>query len=227
MAALTLARDILRVTRKYAPDISPHVVPGHLANYYRSGVQLNNVAFENSRHRKIHMEVALVGMVKHHHVNFFPRPQYDAPIVTMDLVTVGKTATYALFDPSPVTNNLSLPPEYEDALKDLQERHGMESTPRKNLRPWAREIFSRRCVVQKEHIDQEAFCAYVLGCIAMHLEYCNTLEPSKDHLRIRANHMRYCRMQLKNERMRTTLASAFEGDLQLTNEYMNTVLFDC
>ena len=225
--ASSLPRDIVRTCRKHAKDISPHIIPSHLTNIYSPGVQLNNIAFENRHHRKIHVEVAHIGMVKHVHSTFYPRPQFDAPILTLDLITVGNTSTYALFDPSPVTNDLSLPYDYNDALKDLQAQFEITPTPRKEFQPWGREILSRQCVFRRQHIDQPVFCAYVLAAIAMHLDYCKTLDPSPDYRRIRENQSRYCRMQLKNDRIRSTLTSAFGGNLQKANEYMNVMLFDC
>lgn len=220
-------RDIIRTIRKSSPDVSPHMLPCDLANVYRPGIQIHNTAFENRIHRKLHVETASLGMVNVVHAVMYPRPQYDAPILAMDLVAVNEVPTFGIVDACPVTDELRLPREYEGPMLDLQKKYGLASVPRAAMPDWGREIFSDACIIQRAPIDSPAFRAYALDLLALHLEYCSILEPSTYHRRIRKNHSRFCRMQLKNWKTRSALASALGGDLTFANEYMNRVMFDC
>lgn len=224
----TFGKNIIRTVRTCSPDVSRYTLPYHLATLYRPGVLLENIAFENSVHRKLHIEEARLGMMHVVHSVMYPRPQYDAPILAFDLVTVGNTPVFGIADTCPVTDDLRLPEDYRDAITDLQTQYGFTPTPRDHMPGWGRDIFSDRCVIQRKGgIDAEAFCAYGMDLLGMHLEYCALLDPTTDYLRIRRNQSRFCRMQLKNDKTRSSLASAFGGDLALANEYMNRVMFDC
>ena len=225
--AITLSRDIVRTIRKHAPDVSPHPLPTHLANIYKPGVQLNNLAFENNVHRKLHVSTAHQSMVRVVHATLYPRPRFDAPIVSVDVVSVGAQPTYAMVDTFPVSDNLHLPEDYHDAVVDLQSRFGVQPVHRSSLPLWAREICSNRVIMVDRPFDSNAMCDYIVNLCAMHLEYCKGVEASRDYRRIRMNHLRFCRGQLKNTRIRTALASSFSGGLIQANEYMNKVCFDC
>lgn len=223
------SRDLVRVIRKCSPDVSVHTLPRDFANMYKPGVQINNVAFENSLHRKLHIEAAQLGMVHVTHAVMYPRPRFDVPIVAMDLVTVGNTPTFGIVDACPVTDDLRLPEEYRKTLETLRMKYGFQAVARETMPAWGQAIFSDECVMQRKGhgvLDGNLFCSYALDVLAMHLLYCKDLEPSRDHRRIRQNHSRFCRYQLKNDRTRALLASSLGGDLALANEYMNRVMFD-
>ena len=225
--SITLSRDIVRTIRKCVPDVSPHALPTHLANIYRPGVQLNNLAFENGVHRKLHVSTAHQSMVRVVHATMYPRTRFDAPILSVDFVSVGAQPAYAMVDTFPVTDHLHLPEEYRDAVVDLQSHFGFEPVRRSALPTWAKDICSNRCIVVERPFDSNAMCEYIIQLCAMHLEYCKGLEASRDYRRIRMNHLRFCRGQLKNTRIRSSLASSFSEDLIGANEYMNKVFFDC
>jgi hypothetical protein len=225
--AITLSRDIVRTIRTCAPDVSPHALPTHLTNIYKPGVQLNNLAFENGIHRKLHVSTAHQSMIRIVHTTLYPRPRFDAPIVSVDFVSVGAQPTFAMVDTFPVTDDLHLPEQYQDAVVDLQSRFGVQAVHRSALPTWGKEICSDRVVMVDRPFDSNAMCEYILALCAMHLDYCAGLEASRDYRRIRMNHLRFCRGQLKNTRIRTALASSFCGDLIHANEYMNKVFFDC
>lgn len=221
-----VAKSLVRTIRQHCPDVSPHPLPPPLSNVYRPGVSLNNVAFENGVHRKLHVEYARIGVIDVAHAVMYPRPLFDAPILAMDLVSVGNKGSFCILDACPVTDDLSLPADYSDALNDIQRRYGMVPASRVGVPEWGAAIFSTQCVLRRQGVDVDAFLAYATACLIMHLEYCTTLRPSRDQARIRRNHARFCRMQLQNERTRSTLASALGGDVRMANEYMTKVMFD-
>lgn len=225
--SIGIPRDIVRTIRKHAPDVSPHALPLHLANVYKPGVQLNNLAFENNIHRKLHVSTAHQSMIRVVHATLYPRPRFDVPIVSADIISVGARATFVMVDAFPTTDDLLLPEEYDYALKDLQTKYGLEPTSRRDLPTWARGICSHRCVMMDAPFDTNGVSDYIVNLCAMHLEYCKQLKPSKDHRRIRMNHLRFCRGQLKNARIRAAMSSSFDDDLITSNEYMNKVFFDC
>ena len=181
------ARDLVRTFRKNAPDMSPFMLPSNIATVYRPGVQLSNLAFENPRHRKLHIETTRVGMVQSVHSTLYPRPQFEAPILTMDLVTIGGTVTHASVDAYGVLSE-----EYDDAFRGIQARY-----------------------------DSTEFTNCALDCVAMHLQYCKTLEISSKYNR--ASHQRFSKEQ--REKMRALRSNAFGGDMALTDEYV-AMIFD-
>lgn len=219
-----LARDLVRTFRKHSPDLNAHVLPEHFATMYRPGVQFHNVAFDTIRHRKLHVETEHIGMVQAVHSSLYPRPQYDAPILTMDIVTIGDAVTHAFLDACPSTSNLVLPREYDDAFQDIQTQYGLTSTKRHLLPDYGRSIFSRRCYVGKG-IDPVMFTRFAIDCVAMHVEYVKQLDVSRDHRENRNNQQRYSRQQRQNPKKRELIAGALGGDMELTEKYL-AMIFD-
>jgi len=47
----------------------------------------------------------------------YPKPNFDLPILSMDLVANGDRVTLAIIDPCPVTPSLELPAFYEKGVR--------------------------------------------------------------------------------------------------------------
>lgn len=218
---MTLARDLIRVWRPYG--VRPHVMPTHLTSISRDNVMLCNAAFENTHHRKLHVEVGKVDAVTVIHSVMYPRPTFDVPILALDLVYVNDNASFGIVDCCPVTDDLRLPEDYQNVVRDIQATHGIQATQRTAMPEWGRAIFSNVCYMVRAP-DPVVFCAYALQMARMHMEYCKEQDPSADHLRIRRNHKRFRHYQLQNRRTRTVLDKAL-GE-SLAAEYMSTVMFD-
>lgn len=74
---------------------------------------VENRAYSSRVFRKLHLEVAVRqdGLEVLHCV-WYPRPQFDLPILSVDVVASAGRVSLALVDPCPVSPDLSLPPPY-------------------------------------------------------------------------------------------------------------------
>jgi phycocyanobilin:ferredoxin oxidoreductase len=159
----------------------------------------------------------------------YPRPQFDVPILGLDVVIARGKVAFAIVDTSPVTTHplLELPLEYENMVDRLQIRHNIRPTLTHDLPPWGRKIFSQKCVVKHRPDDQEVLRLgkYITELIEKHIDYSKSVSPAGDHWRIRAAHKNYCENQLLNDKTAGMLAGAFGNDV--AKDYMQTVMFDC
>lgn len=171
----------------------------------------------------MHIETQHIGMVQSVHSTLYPRPQYDAPILTMDLVTLGEGVTFALVDACPLTSNLALSREYDEAFQDMQAQYGLTSTKRHTLPEYDRSIFSRRCFLRTTGIDPTLFSRFALDCVAMHVQFCNELEVSKEYAANRNAQHRFSRQQRLNSKRRSLLLNALGGDTVLVDAYLKMV----
>lgn len=220
----TLARDLVRVWRTHG--VYPHTMPLHLTSIVSPPrVVLQNAAFENGRHRKLHVEVGKVDAVSVVHSVMYPRPTFDVPILALDLVCIGGAPTFGIVDCCPVTDDLQLPEEYEEAVRRIQAAQDIVPVARDLMPDWGKSIFSNVCYMTRHPtIDPVAFCAYAMEMTRMHMNYCDSQDPCQDIDRVRRNHGRFCHHQLQNDRTRAVLAKAL-GD-PVAREYMATIMFD-
>jgi phycocyanobilin:ferredoxin oxidoreductase len=225
---MNLPRDLIRLWRKHG--VSPHPLPTQWTQIRRETCAIDNVAFENARHRKLHLELASTSTLDIVHVVMYPRPTFDVPILALDMVSVNGSPSFAIADACPVTTDLTLPPDYAAGIFEQQRRYGLVPVRRDVLPEWGRAIFSDVCYMTRgsRECDPETFAAYVLSVTAFHMAYCDALDPSpEDHPRIRACHSRFCAWQLQNTRTRAVLATHFLGDPAAADAYMRDVMFDC
>ena len=81
-------------------------------------LQVENRAYRSFAFRKLHLEVAVrQDGLRVVHCVMYPRPEFDLPILSLDMVSNGDRVTLAIIDPCPVTSNLSLPPYYVQSVR--------------------------------------------------------------------------------------------------------------
>jgi hypothetical protein len=209
------ARELVRSYRAHVPEMKPINLPADLATVYRPGVQLHNLAYDATRFRKIHIETEHVGMVHAVHSTMYPRLQYDAPILTMDIIALGDHVEYAFLDACAHTVH----PEYAAAFRDIQIRYGLSPAPRHAVPEYGRSIFSRNCFLRTHGIDPLLFTQFALECVAMHVRYVDMLESSSTNNI--SNHQRFSRQQRLNPRKRSFVSTALGGDTVLTDAYLH------
>jgi phycocyanobilin:ferredoxin oxidoreductase len=203
-------------------------------------LQIENRAYSSYAFRKLHMEVAVRqdGLQVVHCV-MYPRPEFDLPILSMDLVTNGERVTLAIIDPCPVTGNLSLPPFYVKSVTELQIKYGLESN--RTIPDWGSAIFSKLCVIVRPSAPQEVakFLKYTIALANFHVQLGRLAVPvggavtaigetekstEQRKLEIKAAHARYSAKQLENDKTRKVLEKAFGSGP--SEEYMTAVMFD-
>ncbi|KAG7668407.1 hypothetical protein Ndes2526B_g00872 [Nannochloris sp. 'desiccata'] len=203
-------------------------------------LQVENRAYSSYVFRKLHLEVAVRqdGLQVVHCV-MYPRPEFDLPILSMDLVANGDRVTLAIIDPCPVTGNLSLPPFYVKSATELQIKYGLESN--RTIPDWGSAIFSKLCVIVRPSTPQEVaqFLKYAIALANFHVQIGRLAVPvggagtmagkteeatDRRKLEIKASHARYSAKQLENDRTRKVLEKAFGSGP--SEEYMRTVMFD-
>lgn len=194
-------------------------------------LQLENRAYWGRAFRKLHIEVASRqdGLQVFHCV-MYPRVNFDLPILSMDVVANQGRVSLAIVDPCPVTPNLELPPFYEQPVRDLQARYGLESN--RGVPDWGRAIFSPLCIIVRPQSGDELgrFLKYALALTQMHVQIAKIAHPIGTAQRRRlellhAAHRRFCERQLENDKTRRVLEVAFGAELAAA--YMREVMFDC
>jgi phycocyanobilin:ferredoxin oxidoreductase len=185
-------------------------------------IQIKNVAFENGVYRKAHLELARIKNLDIVHSVMYPRPQFDIPILGIDLVEFEGQPMFAIADACPVTDDLSLPPHYLERVRTLQKKLNIKPVARDEMPVWGQKIFSDMCVMTRD--VPLNFVEYAIDLVDIHMVYASLLEPSPDHERIRKNHARFSTEQLRNGK--TKAALAMELGLQEADKYMRTVMFD-
>ena len=142
-------------------------------------LQVENRAYSSHAFRKLHLEVAVRqdGLQVVHCV-MYPRPEFDLPILSMDLVANGDRITLAIVDPCPVTGNLSLPPFYAKSATDLQVKYGLESN--RTIPDWGSAIFSKLCVIVRPTTPKEvaSFLKYAIALTNVHVQNCRQFDVS-------------------------------------------------
>lgn len=185
-------------------------------------IQIKNVAFENGVYRKAHLELARIKNLDIVHSVMYPRPQFDIPILGIDLVEFEGRPMFAIADTCPLTDDLSLPPHYLELVRTLQNKHGIKPVARDEMPGWGQKIFSDMCIMTRDVPSN--FVEYAIELVDIHMVYAALLEPSPDHARIRKNLARFSMYQLRNGK--TKAALAMELGLHEAETYMRTVMFD-
>lgn len=185
-------------------------------------MRIHNVAFQNSTYRKVHLEMANIQGLDIVHCVMYPRPEFDLPILGIDLVERDGCPMFGIADVCPVTDDLSLPDHYLTRIGELQVRLGMTSVTRSDMPGWGRPIFSDMCVMTRA--VPHTFVEYALGLVEIHTAYASTLKPTDDHSRVRKNLARFSMFQMRNQKTKAALAT--ELGRGQADTYMRTVMFD-
>jgi phycocyanobilin:ferredoxin oxidoreductase len=204
-------------------------------------LQVENRAYSSYAFRKLHLEVAVRqdGLQVVHCV-MYPKPEFDLPILSLDLVANGDRVSLAIIDPCPVTGNLSLPPFYVKSTTELQIKYGLESN--RTIPEWGSAIFSKLCVIVRPESPQEVakFLKYAIALANFHVQIGRLAVPvggagttdgdrhpeevAKRRAEIKAAHARYSAKQLENDKTRKVLEKSFGSGP--SEDYMRTVMFD-
>jgi phycocyanobilin:ferredoxin oxidoreductase len=205
-------------------------------------LQVENRAYSSYAFRKLHLEVAVRqdGLQVVHCV-MYPRPEFDLPILSLDVVANGDRVSLAIIDPCPVTGNLSLPEFYVKSASELQIKYGLESN--RTIPEWGSAIFSKMCVIVRPNTPQEvaSFLKYAIALANFHVQIGRLAVPvgstgrggageaggeavERRKAEIIAAHARYSAKQLENDKTRKVLEKSFGSGP--SEEYMRTVMFD-
>jgi len=192
--------------------------------------QLENRLYASRVFRKIHIELASrQDGLQIFHLVFFPRTNFDIPILCMDVVAKNENISLAIIDIAPVRWDKSLPDFYTDSIKLLTKHMNKFESPR-DLPYWYEKISSHLCVSITPSSDEafKDFVQYSLSLTRLHLEVASLIAPinPKDKYKAKeiiACHRRFCDYQIKNDKTRMILASSFGGSK--ADEYMREFMF--
>lgn len=205
-------------------------------------LRVENRAYESSVFRKLHLEVAhRQDGLEVLHIVLYPRPKYDLPILSLDVVSSNGRIGFAIADPCPVSMNRVLPPWYQQGVLELQKDYKINtimSNGGRELPEWGREILSPLCISMRPQNQEEvgAFLKYAIALGHFHMQIAAMASPvssqsaggshnsNKRLEQIAAAHKRYCDKQLENTKTSKVLEKAF-GE-EVTRQYMEQVMFD-
>ncbi|MBW4620040.1 MAG: phycocyanobilin:ferredoxin oxidoreductase [Cyanosarcina radialis HA8281-LM2] len=223
-----LADCIESTWQKYL-QLEPYYLPPELG-YVEGKLEGEKLAIENRcyqtpQFRKLHLELAKVGeMLDILHCVMFPRSEYALPMFGTDLVGGRGQISAAIVDLSPVSDNLTLPDSYFQALRRLPQV--TFSQPRE-LPKWA-DIFSEFCLfVRPINAEEEAsFLSRVQSFLEIHCQQAIAASPvlPEQQAQVLAGQHYYCSKQQQNDKTRRVLEKAFGAEW--TENYMTKVLFD-
>ncbi len=186
---------------------------------------IENQCYQTQAFRKLHLELAKVGNnLDILHCVVFPRPEYNLPIFGCDLVGGRGQISAAIADLSPVSEDGTLPINYQSQLSALPSP--TFSQPRE-LPAWG-SIFSQFClfVRPENEEEEEKFLGRVRDFLTVHCQQgklAQAVSPEQQRLNL-VGQQRYCTQQQKNDKTRRVLEKAF-GEAW-AERYLNTVLFD-
>lgn len=210
-------------------DLSPYHLPAELG-YVEGRLEgekliIENKCYQSPQFRKMHLELARVGnTLDILHCVMFPRSSYELPMFGTDLVGGRGQISAAIVDLSPVSNQLTLPTEYNSALQALP---AIAFSQPRELPDWG-DIFSPFCLfIRPGSTEEEAqFLERVKSFLEIHCQAAISSTPvsSEKQAEIIAGQRYYCTKQQKNDKTRRVLEKAFGVDW--AENYMNSVLFD-
>lgn len=195
---------------------------------------VENAVFESETFRKMHCELAWGdGGFEVLHVVVYPWAERAAPVFAADVVGFGGRISLCIADVAPVTEDLSLPPTYVDALQPLlDETLRGDALSVRELPDWGRAILGPLCLCVGPRVGPTAeeetarFFDYAFRLHDRAAELASdaslTLPPGDDSA-LRAQ-IRFCDLQLRNQKTRKALERAFGPDV--ADAYMRDVLFD-
>jgi phycocyanobilin:ferredoxin oxidoreductase len=221
--------DCIESTWKKYLQLEPYYLPPELG-YVEGKLEGEKLAIENRcyqtpQFRKLHLELAKVGeMLDILHCVMFPRSEYALPMFGTDLVGGRGQISAAIVDLSPVSDNLTLPDSYFQALRTLPQ---VKFSQPRELPKWA-DIFSEFCLfVRPIDAEEEAsFLLRVQSFLEIHCQQAIAASPvlPEQQAQVLAGQNYYCSKQQQNDKTRRVLEKAFGAEW--TENYMTKVLFD-
>lgn len=187
---------------------------------------IQNYCYQTPQFRKLHLELAKIGKnLDILHCVMFPRPNYNLPILGIDIVAGRGQISAAIVDLSPVLSDRTLPTKYKERLGALPPV--CFSQPRE-LPAWGK-IFSDFCLFVRPVTPQEenAFLEQVTQYLSIHCQITNESLPVgslEEEATILAGQRHYCLQQQKNDKTRRVLENAF--GIEWADRYVRTMLFD-
>ncbi|HEY9702375.1 MAG TPA: phycocyanobilin:ferredoxin oxidoreductase [Allocoleopsis sp.] len=223
-----LADCIDSTWQKYL-DLSPYHLPEEFG-YVEGKLEgeklvIENKCFQSPQFRKMHLELARVGNnLDILHCVMFPRPDYHLPMFGCDLVGGRGQISAAIVDLSPVSENKSLPPEYDHQLSSLPD---VSFSQVRDLPEWG-DIFSKFCLFIRpgNESEEDLFLDRVKSFLEIHCQRAIASSPvnNEERKKILAGQDYYCTKQQKNDKTRRVLEKAF--GVEWADNYMTSVLFD-
>ncbi|KAI8463970.1 MAG: ferredoxin-dependent bilin reductase-domain-containing protein [Monoraphidium minutum] len=198
-------------------------------------LQVENRLYCSRVFRKLHIEVAVrQDGLEVLHMVFFPRYDYDLPILALDMVAAGGAVTLAVADVCPLAPNLRLPAHYMQTMAELQETFLPEPAASRAVPDWGKAIFSPLAVCFRPQ-SAEGLAGFVKYCVALtraHLMYASLLTPIEPRTKagarrlaeLAAGHQRFCSNQLANKKTARVLEVSFGPER--TEQYMTQLMFD-
>ncbi|KPQ37778.1 MAG: phycocyanobilin:ferredoxin oxidoreductase [Phormidesmis priestleyi Ana] len=186
---------------------------------------IQNYCHQTTQFRKLHLELAQVGKsLDILHCVMFPRPNYHLPILGIDIVAGRGKISAAIVDLSPVMQDRSLPPKYEEQLSQLP---SVSFSQPRELPAWG-QIFSKFCLFVRPVTPEEedAFLDQVAQYLSIHCQLASEALPvsSLEEEAIITGQRYYCSQQQKNDKTRRVLENAFGKEW--ADCYVRTMLFD-
>lgn len=192
-------------------------------------LQVENRAYRSRVFRKMHLEVAYrQDGLEVLHMVAYPHPQFDVPILSLDIVGVNDQVSLAIVDVCPVTLDRSIPPLWMKGVQELQNVYKVKSN--RELPEWGEHIVSPCCLCLRPG-DADEVLRFIKYAVALNLMHVNlarlaTSVTNRDKLEeIYSAHRRYVDKQLENDKTLRVLEKSF--GVESSEEYMTTVMFDC
>ena len=156
------------------------------------------------------------------HVNVFPDPSVELPILGFDIVAGPKKITGSFMDYSPLHG---FPHPYTDYMKQSVEN--LEWNKPRELPDWAKEIFSENMIAVGNINTEEELEQFIMVTSDLVTHYLNNLEQNafKTNRNITPILNKYCQNQKLNPHLhRSILAMGISEEDK--DEYVNNVLFE-
>lgn len=216
--------EIIRESWKDLPDLAPLSVNPKFEKVYKDvddeKLSIHNEVYQCKGLRKIHLEVAKLGMLDILHCIWYPDPKYNLPIFGADIVANKSFVSAAITDLSPVNG---LTPMF-DKISDISERYKFEKE--RDMPGWGN-IFSPyvKFMSLETQEEKDNFCSLVKEYLSVFAEEVVTSEEDLQGEQIRfEGQINYCNQQKKNDKTRRILIKCF--DEQWADQYINEILFD-
>jgi phycocyanobilin:ferredoxin oxidoreductase len=216
--------EIIRESWKDLPDLSPLSVNPKFEKVYKDvddeKLSIHNEVYQCRGLRKIHLEVAKLGMLDILHCIWYPDPKYNLPIFGADIVANKSFVSAAITDLSPVDG---LTPMFDKICK-ISDKYKFEKE--RDMPGWGN-IFSPYVKFMSLDTEEEKnnFCFLVKEYLDVFSDEVRISEENIDRERIRFDgQINYCKQQKKNDKTRRILIKCF--DEEWADQYINEILFD-
>lgn len=222
--------DAIARTWENELDLSGYKTPEDLG-YVEGSLEgerliIQNYCYQTPQFRKLHLELARIGKsLDILHCVMFPRPNFELPILGIDIVAGRGQISAAIVDLSPISRDRTLPAPYAEKLSSLPPV--TFSQPRE-LPAWGK-IFSDFCLFVRPvtPAEESAFVSRVTQYLSIHVQQAKTAIPVssiEEEAAILAGQRHYCLKQQQNDKTRRVLENAF--DAKWADRYVRTMLFD-